>query len=73
MTRHPLGRSALAAVVLAWPVLAATAVQAADVPAARNQANVASPTVASAAVPADWPEKLPTWQRYYHPRKNQES
>jgi hypothetical protein len=25
------------------------------------------------AVPADWPEKLPTWQRYYHPKKNQES
>ena len=25
------------------------------------------------AVPADWPEKLPTWQRYYHPGKSPES
>jgi ketosteroid isomerase-like protein len=25
------------------------------------------------AVPADWPEKLPTWQRYYQPEKKTES
>lgn len=25
------------------------------------------------AVAADWPEKLPTWQRYYHPRNQTES
>jgi len=23
------------------------------------------------AMPADWPEKLPSWQRYYHPEKTE--